>query len=280
MFVGLLLRWRQVHHDLWHFWPQIANKLFYILYKYWLSHDTIYQIVNKCVEVHLQQQSVWTNVTSLLYFLCRSSTESAGRVMPGGPSISSVFPELKPRRRVSCPGAVGAAGPELQMLRSGKHRGTCSTHRSLTPAHSPVLRMFRSKISTIRLRHLLAQSNTHGAFSGILPEGQRHNWPAHGVVKVLYTACYPGTNRDQRLFPRNGERWWPLQTAACYQSSLCNDYFWPLSGATAIYPYYTSSHWCCEAAQWSPTIMVFVLFLKLLSIKCCLLQMLTDVCYK
>lgn len=105
--------------------------------------------------------------------------------MPGGPSISSVFPELKPRRRVSCPGAVGAAGPELQMLRSGKHRGTCSTHRSLTPAHSPVLRMFRSKISTIRLRHLLAQSNTHGAFSGILPEGQRHNWPAHGVVKVL-----------------------------------------------------------------------------------------------
>ena len=44
--------------------------------------------------------------------------------------------------------------------------------------------MFRSKIPSIRLRHLLAQSNTHMAFSWMLPEGQRHDWPVHGVLEV------------------------------------------------------------------------------------------------
>ncbi len=58
-----------------------------------------------------------------------------------------------------CAGAVEASCE----LTARDQPNTASDH-ILTPLHSPVLCMFWSKIPAIRLRHLLAQSNTHMAF--------------------------------------------------------------------------------------------------------------------
>eukprot|EP00064_Thunnus_orientalis_P014683 superscaffoldBa00002585_g14730 len=94
--------------------------------------------------------------------------------MPGGPvQIHGVSwtqaGKQGPGPGLGCrPGASDA--PFRKTLRDQPDpRGPTTASSRLT--HSPVLQLFRSKIPTIRLRHLLAQRNTHGAFSGILPEG-------------------------------------------------------------------------------------------------------------
>lgn len=113
--------------------------------------------------------------------------------MPGGRDNSSVFPGVKPRRRDAPAGSSWAAAPEpwrLPARLAPRDRSpTPRPRRPLTPLRSPALWVLGSQIPAIRLRHLLAQSDTHGAFSGALPGRRRHGWPGHGVSK----ACHRGT---------------------------------------------------------------------------------------
>ena len=59
---------------------------------------------------------------------------------------------------------------------------------TVSPAHSPALRMFQRKFATIRLRHLLAHANTHSSSSKMLGGGRWHNWSVHSVSKRPETA--------------------------------------------------------------------------------------------
>lgn len=116
-------------------------------------------------------------------------------------SKSSVFPRLTQRRRVSSWGLKTRSRRRSVLGNTEKPARPLGHIHSLTPTHSPALRLFRCKIPTIRLRHLLAQNNTHGAFSGVLPGGQRHNCPPHGVKKVRTTPVTQAWTENSRLFP-------------------------------------------------------------------------------
>lgn len=161
----------------------------------------LYQIVSICVEVHLLQHSrLFTPLNGQL--LHPSFIYAAVQLYktqtvwtPGGPNSSSVFPRVEHRRSVG----IALGWEEAFYKVTPRAHPTPWSHHILTPLYSPVPCMIRSKVPAIRLRHLLAQDNTHMAFSWMLPEGQRHDWPDHGVLKACREPVIQARAENSRL---------------------------------------------------------------------------------